>query len=39
MLTAINNQQQSFGAKLNIKNINMPHKEEISKEFAKITKH
>ncbi len=39
MLTAINNQQQSFGAKLNIKNINIPHKEEISKEFAAITKH
>ena len=39
MLTAINNQQQTLGAKLNIKNINMPHKEEISKEFAKITKH
>ncbi len=39
MLTAINNSQQpSFQAKLNFKNINIPQKEEICKEFSNITK-
>ena len=39
MLTTINNQQHlSFQAKLNFKNIDIPKKGEICKEFSNITK-